>query len=40
MTIQPDCAVSGHRPLQLDQTKASALGDVEIMPIADLRFPQ
>jgi hypothetical protein len=27
--------VSDRRPLQLDQT---ALGDLEIMPIADLRF--
>jgi hypothetical protein len=33
--------VSGRRPLQLDQTKASALmGDLEIMLIAVLRFSQ
>jgi hypothetical protein len=32
--------VSDRRPLQLDQTKPSALGDLEIMPIADLRFSQ
>jgi hypothetical protein len=32
--------VRDHHPLHLDQTKASALGDLEIMPIADLRFSQ